>query len=114
MEIIVKDLPNFGVIETKLDKHIINNLWDLIDKAKKESKSYNAQLAGNITSSLEINDDNNSLIPILMPMISEYIKRFGEPYHNLIKNFQWIQFGLTFNMKMNSIRSIITLEFSVL
>ena len=83
MEIIVKDLPNFGVIETKLDRHIIDNLWDLIDKAKKESKSYNTQLAGNITSSLEIDDDNNLLIPILMPMINEYIKRFGDPYHNL-------------------------------
>ncbi len=83
MEIIVKDLPNFGVIETKLDKNIIDNLWDLIDRAKKESKSYNSQLAGNITSSLEINDNNNSLIPIIMPMINEYIKRFGEPWHNL-------------------------------
>ena len=44
MKIISKELPNFGLLETKLDKKIIINLLELIEKAKKDDNSFNNQL----------------------------------------------------------------------
>ena len=77
------DFPNFGVIETMLDDKIVNNLWELIDSAKKNNIPHNKNLAGNITSSLQMTDDKNLLMPILIKLIQNYVKKYGIPYHTL-------------------------------
>ena len=77
------DFPNFGIAESKLDKKIIKYLWALINTAKDNNLSHNKNLAGNITSSLEMSDDKNLLLPILQPIIAEYIKKYGIPFHGL-------------------------------
>ncbi len=83
MKIISKELPNFGLLETKLDKKIIINLFELIEKAKKDDNSFNNQLVGNISSSLTINDDNKILNPILLNLVSFYKDKYGDPHHSL-------------------------------
>ncbi len=83
MKIINKDLPNFGLLETKLDKKIVSNLFELIEKAKKDDNSFNNQLVGNISSSLTINDDNKILHPILLNLVKFYKDKYGDPHHSL-------------------------------
>ena len=77
------DFPNFGVIETILDDKIVNQLWELIDLAKENDITHNKNLAGNITSSLKMLDKNNILMPVLMKLVSNYVKKYGVPYHVL-------------------------------
>ena len=40
MEIILKPLPNQGLVEVQLSEGIIDNLWKLIDDPKNEKKDY--------------------------------------------------------------------------
>ena len=50
--------PPFG-LETVLSKRIMDKLWEYISIAKKNPKSYNSTLAGNISSSLSLDDTDN-------------------------------------------------------
>ena len=77
------DFPNFGIVETILDDKVINSLWELIDSAKKNNIPHNKNLAGNITSSLQMTDDKNLLMPILIKLIQNYVNKYGVPFHNL-------------------------------
>ena len=54
MELIVRSLPNNGVIEGKLPEDDIKNLWKLIDEDKKKPEDMRNELAGNITSSIRL------------------------------------------------------------
>jgi hypothetical protein len=45
-------LPNLGIVQSKLDSNIIEKLWNLVEKAKKDNINIKESLAGNITSSL--------------------------------------------------------------
>ena len=53
------DLPNIPFLYGKLDKETVKYLWKRVKKAEKEKVSYSGNLAGNISSSLEITDKDN-------------------------------------------------------
>ena len=85
MELSLINLPNLGIADVKLDKGIIDNLWLLIDKAKKENKNKRSDLAGNITSSLEM-ENATFLIPVLKEVTQQYEKKYGAGFHSLGSN----------------------------
>jgi len=83
MEAKFRDFPNLGIVELKLNESIISYLWDLIEEAKSNSISVNKNLAGNITSSLKMNDKDNQIFPICSQLIKSYLKKYGNPFHFL-------------------------------
>ena len=98
MEIILKPLPNQGIVEVQLSEGIIDNLWKLIDDPKNEKKDYKPQLAGNIKASYELDrqsellDDFYKFIP---EMVNAYQLNFA-PEHRIshfYKGQNWV-YGL--------------------
>jgi len=67
----------FG-IETNLSgTPAMDKLWEYISNAKENPKSYNAELAGNISSSLVLNDtDNWFFVNTCIPIIGKYKEFF--------------------------------------
>jgi hypothetical protein len=55
MELIVKTLPNYGIVEGKLPDNIIKDIWQLIEETKESPTDAKGFLAGNISSSLNLN-----------------------------------------------------------
>ena len=82
MELSLINLPNLGIANVKLDKGIIDDLWLLVDKAKKENKNKRSDLAGNITSSLEM-ENATFLMPTLKEITQLYEKKYGSGFHPL-------------------------------
>ena len=65
-------LDQLGWINVQLDKEIIDFLWKRIDKSKKESAK--KTLAGNISQSYSITDENNYFFEkVLYPLCMEYV-----------------------------------------
>ena len=98
MEIILKPLPNQGLVEVQLSEGIIDNLWKLIDDPKNEKKDYKPSLAGNIKASYELDrqsellDDFYKFIP---EMVNAYQLNFA-PEHRIshfYKGQNWV-YGL--------------------
>ena len=57
MEVNLRRAPNLGWIETKLDKDWMNFLWKMI--AKRSGKNFKKNLAGNISKSYQIPDEED-------------------------------------------------------
>lgn len=98
MEIILKPLPNQGIVEVQLSKGIIDNLWKLIDDPKNERKDYKPQLAGNIKASYELDRQSELLddfYKFLPEMVNKYQSNFA-PEHRIshfYKGQNWV-YGL--------------------
>ena len=103
MELIVRQLPNNGVIEGKLPDDDIKNLWKLIDEAKKKPDDMRNELAGNITSSIRLDIQS----PLMKTFIKEtlgqfvdkHIEAYGAPIRLVMKEGQilavdsfWVNF----------------------
>ena len=98
MEIILKPLPNQGLVEVQLSEGIIDNLWKLIDDPKNEKKDYKPQLAGNIKASYELNRKSplmTDFYNFLPQIVNTYQSKFT-PEHRIshfFKGNDWI-YGL--------------------
>ena len=98
MEIILKPLPNQGIVEVQLSEGIIDNLWKLIDDPKNERKDYKPQLAGNIKASYELDRQSELLddfYKFLPEMVNKYQSNFA-PEHRIshfYKGQNWV-YGL--------------------
>ena len=84
IKIMPKNLPNIGVCETQLPRDIIENIWDLIEEAKKNPQDMKNELAGNIKSSLVL-DVRSPLLKdfysyVLPTLIDTHLKSFGSPW----------------------------------
>tara|TARA_Y100001949_G_scaffold152581_1_gene139030 strand:+ start:283 stop:987 length:705 start_codon:yes stop_codon:yes gene_type:complete len=67
----------FGLEFNLSDTPVMDKLWEYISNAKENPKSFNATLAGNISSSLLLDDkDNWFFINTLVPIIGEYKEIF--------------------------------------
>ena len=65
--------PNNGFLQVKLDPKNIAHLWNIIDIAKAKNINYNANLAGNISQSLLLNDlDSFFYKSVCIPLINLY------------------------------------------
>ena len=67
--------PNIVIYHAKLPESIMDRLWTYIDKAD-GTRSWNKHLAGNVESSLVLEDSGDFFAKrIILPMSREYIKR---------------------------------------
>ena len=92
MEIKALTFPNYGTVETHLSEEYISNFYKLIEEAKQKPNNMNNILAGNISSSIELNiksvyanDFVNNVIP---SMVTSYIKQYGFPIKHITKHIQ--------------------------
>ena len=73
MEVKIVSPPNSNFIQLKLDQHIIDYLWRIIDFAKTNNINYNAKLAGNISQSLLLDDlDSFFYKSVCIPLVKLY------------------------------------------
>ena len=85
MKLLLRDLPNLGIAEVQLDKKLIDELWTLIDKAKKNKIDERKYLAGNISLSLKI-EEASILNPVLQEVVNLYEQKYGQGFHSLVAN----------------------------
>ena len=65
--------PNVGFLEIKLDKIIIDYLWKIIEIAKSNNIDYKNKLAGNISSSFVLNDQDSFFYKkVCVPLVNFY------------------------------------------
>ena len=64
------ELPNIPIYETKLPKDILETLWRYIGKA---TDRLNHKLAGNIDESLILEDEEDTLLLFLTPVVERYL-----------------------------------------
>ena len=89
-----RHLPNVGVVEGMLPKEIMDNIWKVVDEAKKKPENMKGELAGNINSSIRL-DTSNSLLEdfmqkVLPAFISNHIESYGAPWRQVMKEGdQW-------------------------
>ena len=89
-----RHLPNIGVVEGMLPKEIMDNIWKVVDKAKKKPEDMKGELAGNINSSIRL-DTTNPLLEdfmqkVLPAFIGNHIESYGAPWRQVMKEGdQW-------------------------
>jgi len=94
MELIPRHLPNVGVMEGKLPEETIDDLWKLIEEAKKEPDEMKSELAGNISSSLRLDPSSplvKNFVQNIIPLYIEHtIKSYGIPHRlNMKEDQSW-------------------------
>ena len=78
-------LPNVPLIKLRLADHIVEYLWKQIDKAALNQRDANGNLAGNISKSLYLDDDNDYFYNnVLLSVCHDYY----EKYHMAIPCFR--------------------------
>ena len=58
-----------GLLEILLEQEVVDNLWKYIETAKENPKTKNHDLAGNITSSLVLKDQDNWFFDVVLWII---------------------------------------------
>ena len=93
--------PSMGWVEMRLDKSDMDCLWKYIETAKKENVNINSQLAGNISSSLQLIDTDNFFNKVLDPLCGQYhtmfggtpnLKVVGKNFHPIELTDMWVNF----------------------
>ena len=64
------ELPNIPIYDTKLPKNMIDVLWGYVDKA---TERLNHRLAGNIDESLVLEEEDDTFLLFLTPVIERYL-----------------------------------------
>ena len=64
------ELPNIPIYDTKLPKNMNDVLWGYVDKA---TERLNHRLAGNIDESLVLEDEDDTFLLFLTPVIERYL-----------------------------------------
>ena len=78
------NLPNFGIIQSKLNDSFVKYLWDIIGIAK-QNRIPNPYEGGNdnlkgLAESIKLNDKDNQFSEILPDYVTEYKHSFGETF----------------------------------
>ena len=64
-------------LESSLSTDVMDKLWEYISSAKENPKSFKSNLAGNLSSSLVLNDtDNWFFVNTCIPIIGKYKEFF--------------------------------------
>ena len=103
IELLSRHFPNIGVVEGKLPKDIIDNLWKLIEESRKKPEDMKPDLAGNISSSIRLDGNSPLMKGFIQSIIPKYIQHtihsFGPPYRLTVKEGQrfslqslWVNF----------------------
>ncbi len=90
MEISNKAFPNNSFLEIKLDRHIVDYLWEVIIQGKKKKEEYKSRLIGNISHSYGLIDANEYFYKnVCIKLVKQYRKKNGglDPFQsNMIVN----------------------------
>ena len=89
MELLARNFPNIGVVEGKLSEEIVDDLWTLINEAREKPEDMKPELAGNISSSIRL-DNNSDLMTdfvgeVLPACIKRHMQEYGPPYRLTMK-----------------------------
>ena len=74
IELIPRHFPNVGIVEGQLPKDIVDNLWKLIEEARKQPEDMKPELAGNISSSIRLDGGSPLMKDFTQNIIPEYIQ----------------------------------------
>ena len=77
------ELPNIPILQTKLPEPVVDYLWQLINVAQKEPKNLKGGLAGNISKSIELHDEQNLFETFCVPSLKGIDNQFGRGWHPL-------------------------------
>ena len=77
------ELPNIPILQATLPEPVITYLWDLIGVAEKKPKNLKAGLAGNISKSIELYDEQNIFETFCVPSLESLDEKFGRAWHPL-------------------------------
>ena len=80
MQLHNRELPNYGVIEGKLEDETVAYLWECVEESRKLNLNMNSELVGNISQSLMIEDKKNILSKILRDLITRYQEAYGQHF----------------------------------
>ena len=103
IELLPRHFPNVGVVEGQLPKDIVDNLWKLIEEARKKPDDMKPELAGNISSSIRLDGGSPLMKDFMQSIMPQYIQQtidsFGPPYRLTMKEGQmwnleslWVNF----------------------
>ena len=97
MELLARNFPNIGVVEGKLSEEIVDDLWTLINEAREKPEDMKPELAGNISSSIRLDNNSDLVSDFVGKIIPAYMKRhmeeYGSPYRLHMKESE------TFNLE---------------
>ena len=86
MEVNLRRAPNLGWIETKLDKDWMNFLWKMI--SKRSEKNFKKNLAGNISKSYQIPDEEDIFFKnIIFPLMERYRETYDFPMLDPVQTY---------------------------
>ena len=77
------ELPNIPILQATLPEPVITYLWDLIGVAEKKPKNLKDGLAGNISKSIELYDEQNIFETFCVPSLESLDEKFGRGWHPL-------------------------------
>ena len=76
--------PNIGWLEAKLPENIIDLLWKYVNKSKENNVCYKNSLVGQITSSLELIDEDNYFFN---NVLNCFLFSYHQNFQNIGENF---------------------------
>ena len=89
MELLARNFPNIGVVEGKLSKEIVDDLWTLINEAREKPEDMKPELAGNISSSIRLDSKSDIIEDFVGEVIPAYMRKhleeYGTPYRLAMK-----------------------------
>ena len=104
------ELPNIPIYDTKLPKNIMDALWGYIGKA---TERLNHKLAGNIDESLILEDEDDTLLLFLTPVIERYLNTLRvkiSDYDKISTELKLESLWVNYQNNMNLIQIIIILD----
>mgnify|MGYP001461409266 FL=1 len=85
--------PTLGWLEVALDQEHVDYLWKCIEEAKKENYSVKNTLAGHITNSFEMFDEDDWFFDnVLVHCLNKHGEVFGIGVENMSMNSFWVNF----------------------
>ena len=77
------ELPNIPIMQANLPEPVMTYLWQLIDVAKANPKDLKGGLAGNISTSFELHDEQNIFETFCVPSLLSLDEKVGRGWHPL-------------------------------
>ena len=84
--------PNYGWVHTELEPDVVEYLWKIIRKGEEANDNYKQRLAGNVSNSLGIIDEDDFFQNrVLIPQVEIFRKNNGGS--DPVRNFVQMEFG---------------------
>ena len=87
MELLARNFPNIGVVEGKLSEEIVDDLWTLINEAREKPEDMKPELAGNISSSIRLDNNSDLMTDFVGEVLPACIKRHMQEYGPQVINY---------------------------